>query len=515
VVSETIPALLARRAAATPELDAIVDHHGRLDYAALDRRSAERAAWLVARGVNKTHRVGLLMENGIDWAVNAYAVMRIGAVLVPLSTLLRPAELSDQLARAGVRHLIARERFRGRDYRAEIGGLDRASLPVLRDVWWASEVSDEADGPARAVADALATRVVPADDMVVIFTSGSRRSPRGVIHTHGAALRAIAAGVEARCVRPGTRLYIPMPFFWVGGFGAGLATALVAGATLLTEAMTDPAETLPFLERERVTLFRGWPDQAASLARDRAFASADLSRLTAGSLDAVLPPALQARPGARANLFGMTESFGSYCGYPLDQDMPEDKWGSCGQPFEGTRLRIADPETGAILGPNETGSIQIGGPNILRGICGLEREAVFTPDGWYDTGDMGRLGADGFLWFAGRRDDMVKISGATVYPSEVEAALEKIPGVMRAFATDLMLDGKAAIGAAMVPAKGVSLDPAGLAAAARERLSVFKLPSRWAILGSMDELPRGGSGKIDKAALQALLRQAGDSRKPA
>jgi acyl-CoA synthetase (AMP-forming)/AMP-acid ligase II len=503
--ANTIPALLADRAATRPDLEAIVDSAGHLDYAALERSSAERAAWLVARGVNKTHRVALQMENGIEWAVNAYAVMRIGAVLVPLSTLLRPGELSAQLGIGGVRHLITTGTWRGRDYHAEAGGLDRSMLPSLRTIWHTSELGGETDSPARGVADALSRRVVPADDMVVIFTSGSRQEPRGVIHSHGAAIRSIAAGLEARCVKPGTRLYIPMPFFWVGGFGMGLITALVAGATLLTEAQPEPEKTLKFLERERATLFRGWPDQAASLARHPDFAATDLSGLTPGSLNPVLPPALQARPGARANLFGMTESFGAYCGNPLDRDMPPSKWGSCGKPFDGTWLRIADPATGAILGPDETGTIQVGGRNILRGICGLEREQVFTADGWYDTGDIGHLDADGFLWFAGRRDDMVKISGATVYPSEVEAALETIPGVARAFATDLTLDGKAAIGAALVLAKGAVLDIASAAAAARDRLSMFKVPSRWAILSSAEDPPRNSSGKIDKAGLQALL----------
>jgi acyl-CoA synthetase (AMP-forming)/AMP-acid ligase II len=154
---------------------------------------------------------------------------------------------------------------------------------------------------------------------------------------------------------------------------------------------------------------------------------------------------------------------------------------------------------------SEAGTIQIGGRNILRGICGLEREQVFTPDGWYDTGDIGRLDKDGFLWFAGRADDMVKISGATVYPSEIEAALETIPGVARAFVTDIEVGSSRAIGAAVVPAKGAELDVASLAAAAKERLSAFKLPSRWTVLGSIDDLPRGGSGKIDKAGLQRLL----------
>jgi acyl-CoA synthetase (AMP-forming)/AMP-acid ligase II len=502
---QTIPALLAQRAYETPAREAIIDDDGRIDYATLQRLAAERAAWLVARGVNKTHRVGLLMQNSIEWALNAYAIMRIGAVLVPLSTLLRPNELSSQLAVAGVRHLLATDTFRGRDYRAELSALDRDALPSLRNIWWTGDLGGESEGTARAVADMLAERVVPADDMVVIFTSGSRSAPRAVIHTHGAAIRSIAAGTSARCVRADTRLYIPMPFFWVGGFAAGLITALVGGATLLTEAVPEPARTLKFLEREHVTLFRGWPDQAADLARHPGFVQTDLSGLTPGSLDSVLPAAKRAQPGSRANLFGMTESFGSYCGYPLDQDMPESKWGSCGRPFDGTKVRIADPETGSILPAGERGTIQIGGHNILRGICGLEREQVFTADGWYDTGDIGHLDTDGFLWFSGRRDDMVKIKGATVYPSEVEAAIEAIPGVARAFATDIRLDGKAAIGAAVVPVPGNSLDERTLAAAAKERLSAFKLPSRWAILGTYDDVPRIASGKIDKAALQSLL----------
>ena len=105
--AETIPALLALRAADAPQVTAIVDDAARISYAELDRRSARRAAWLVANGVNKGHRVALSMPNGVEWAINAYAVMRIGAVLVPLSTLLRAPELCAQLAVAGARHLIA------------------------------------------------------------------------------------------------------------------------------------------------------------------------------------------------------------------------------------------------------------------------------------------------------------------------------------------------------------------------------------------------------------------------
>src|ERR1019366_6724380 len=133
-------------------------------------------------------------------------------------------------------------------------------------------------------------------------TSGSRGTPKGVIHTHGGAIRSTSAGLLSRCVGPDERLYIPMPFFWTGGFSGGLMTALVAGATLITEAIPDADRTLRLLERERVTLFRGWPDQAARLASHPTFGTTDLTNLRPGSLPAVLPADTRPEPGARANL---------------------------------------------------------------------------------------------------------------------------------------------------------------------------------------------------------------------
>jgi acyl-CoA synthetase (AMP-forming)/AMP-acid ligase II len=260
-------------------------------------------------------------------------------------------------------------------------------------------------------------------------------------------------------------------------------------------------------------LFRGLADQAARIAAHPDFARTDLSRLTPGSLDAVLPEQLRAKPGARANLFGMTETFGSHAAWPLDQDLPPGKEGSCGRPLEGVRVRIVDPDTRAALPAGETGAIEIGGRNLMRGICGREREDVCTPDGWYAGGDLGWLDEDGFLFFAGRADDMIKVKGVTIYPVEVEAALQTIPGVARPFATDIIVEAAPAIGAAVVLAPGADLDHNGLVREAKSRLSAFKIPSRWVIMETMESVPRGASGKIDKAALKALLmreHRAGD-----
>ncbi|GAA3209726.1 class I adenylate-forming enzyme family protein [Actinocorallia longicatena] len=509
----TIPALLARAVRDHPDRDALVTLDERLTWAELDRESRAVAAVLAGRGVGRRTRVGLLMENGPGWAVCSLAILRLGAVLVPLSTLLRGPELRQQLSVADVERLIMVEGYPGRDYTTEFADLlpagegdgRSAGLPSLRSAWSWAEI-EAAPRPDPVLAAALEDLVRPADDLAVMFTSGSRGLPKGVIHTHGNALRAVAGGLTARCVGPGERLYIPMPFFWMGGFGGGLLTVLVAGATLLTEPGRDPERTLELLGRERVTLFRGWPDQAVRLASHPRAPGTDLSSLRPGSLAGILPAGLRPEPGARANLFGMTETFGPYAGEHLDKDLPPEAWGSCGRPFDGVEVRITVPETGAAAGPGTHGEIEVRGPHLMRGVCGRLREEVFTPDGWYRTGDLGHLDEGGRLWYHGRLDDMLKIRGATVYPTEVETALLTIPKVRQAFVTDLRgEDGVRRVAAAVVPETGADLDETGVLAAARERLSSFKVPAVLRILEQGAEVPRTASGKVDKPALQRLL----------
>ena len=512
----TAAALVRRWADEQPDKAFVVNDDDVLTYGDLERETAAVAYRFASAGVGKGTRVGVLMPNGTQWPVVALGVARAGATVVPLSTLLRPPELAEQLRTAGVEHLVLVPTFRGREYLADLAvisphltpgtGLFVATLPRLRSitVWDEDGRGDPGQEVRPELVRALDAAVRPADDLAIIFTSGSRGRPKGVIHTHGGALGATEAGLGVRRLGREDRLYIPMPFFWVGGFGTGLLSVLVAGATLLTEAVPEPGRTLPFLERERVTLFRGWPDQAAALARDPRFADADLGSLRPGSLDAVLPAELRAAPGARANLLGMTESFGPYCGHRLDQPLPPGKEGSCGRAFEGIEIRIVDVETGAPLPADGLGEIQLRSPNLMRGICGRPRAEVFTDDGFYPTGDLGRLDADGYLFLTGRRDDMVKVRGATVYPSEVERALHSIPGVGRAFVVDVVRDGITAVAAAVVVATDTVLTVDDLEREARSRLSSFKVPTHWRLV-TTDEVPVTTTGKVDKAGLQQLF----------
>ncbi|BBX17659.1 AMP-binding protein [Mycolicibacterium duvalii] len=497
----TVDQALRRQARQRADHPAVIDPADRVTFGELELSTRTVAAGLLQAGVNRGARVGLLMPNGVDWVRLAFAVTRIGAVLVPLSTLLAPPELLAQLRRASVGHLISVDSFRGHRYRQTVDE-HRADLPALHRVWTAAEALAL---PRRAVdddiVDELTSGVRAGTDLAIMFTSGSRGAPKGVLHSHGNALRAVRSGLAARCVTAESRLYLPMPLFWVGGFGAGALTALVSGATLVTEPVPTPESTLRLLERERVTLFRGWPSQAEALASRLDSVRADLSALRPGSLDALLPEHLRSAQGARANLFGMTESFGPYCGYPADTDMPRSAWGSCGKPFPGMDVRIVDPDTGAPAPTGRVGEIQIRGPHVLRGLLARPRPAVFTADEYYPTGDLGRFDADGYLFFQGRSDDMFKVSGATVYPGEVEDALRSIAGVRAVAVTDVPGPRGPQVGA-MVACDDTIED---LRAAARNLLSSFKVPTVWIRTDDETDIPRGPTGKIDVAALRARL----------
>ena len=512
---DTIDALVRRHSAQAATKPMVIDSDSQLSYRELDCTTTDLAAGFIEAGVGKGTRVGLIMPNGVRWVQIAIALTRIGAVLVPLSTLLSARELIAQLRTSSAQFVISVEEFRGHRYLDDLAavlGLDDLSgtlrcteLPALRQVWTPERVPSGSGG---SFVDAVAATVTPSDTMVIMFTSGSSGPPKGVLHSHGGALGAVRAGLASRCIDADTRLYLPMPFFWVGGFASGVLSALVAGATLITEEIPDPETTLRLLERERVTLFRGWPDQAEALARHPYRTRVDLSALRPGSLEALLPSEQRSEPGSRATLFGMTEAFGPYCGYPADTDMPYSAWGSCGKPFPGMEVRITDPDNGQVLTAGSIGMIEIRGPHTLRGICRRSREDLFTADCFYATGDLGRLDGDGFLFYHGRSDDMFKVSGATVYPTEVEQALRDIDGVESAYVTNLPGARGDQVGAAVVcDTERITVER--LRESARTLLSSFKIPTVWLLVDD-DTIPRGSTGKPDIRRLRALLAEAGE-----
>lgn len=448
-----------------------------INYAGLDRESRLIASALVAQGVVKGARVALMMDNGIDWACAAVAIMRIGAVLVPLSTRLQSKEMKRHLRRAAVTHLIGVDHGAFRGYEAELVKAPRLSAelrvmddetPSLLRVWQWQRLRQLAapDSRCEELVEPLGNRVAAADDMAIVFTYEPAGDLKAVIHTHGNAIRSVCANLEVRRVRRGEAFRVPLPLHWVGGLGGGLLSALAVGATLVTEELPEIRNSLRFLYEDCSS--RGY-----------------------------------------RVLAGMTETFGPYCGALADENAPRGSI-ACGPPLTGIELRVADLGSGPQWGAFATGTIKIRGSNMMRGICGKRREELFDRDGFYATGDLGYLDDDGHLHLVGRRDEVFQANGTTIWPNEIEDALEAGGDVERAFVTSISEDigGEREIGAAVVATSGRELQLEELAIAVKRRLTSSKVPTRWLVTNSIDQLPHLPDGKLDKVALQGLIRRA-------
>jgi acyl-CoA synthetase (AMP-forming)/AMP-acid ligase II len=469
----TIPEVLADRTSDKPFL--ICDDEV-LTYAEADRRSAALAKGLLADGIGAGSHVGLLHPNGADFVVRWLAAARIGAVTVPLSTFSTAPELHALVRGADVELLLSARSFRGRDLPVPEPGLD---LPLLRRVAF-----DDLEGDG----DLDAVKVLPSDRMVIVHTSGSTSAPKGVIHQHGPLIAHLEGLNRLRRYTEDDVLFSPSPFFWIGGFAYSLLGTLLAGATLVVSNATDASATLDLLERTRPTMVNGFAAGVAHLAKDPSFPSRDLSSIRRGNLWPILPNP-PADPELRHNMLGMTEA-GSVCLASDDEgDQPEHRRGSFGKVVPGLEGTLVD------------GELWLRGPSMMEGYYGRERHEVFTPDGWYRTGDLFREDDDGFLYFLGRAGDMIKVAGANVSPREVEAAILDETGLV---AHVLGLDD-ADRGQVVAAAIRGEVDVDELRAKLRARLSAYKVPTRWLCLADA-KVPMLSSGKLDSKALQERFR---------
>lgn len=531
----TTPELIARAAETMGHTDLLIFGDERLTYAQLDDRSRALAGRLLTEGVSAGSRVGILFPNSPEWVVAFFAVTRIGAVAVPVNTFSRPRELAQLLRHAEVRMLLATSSFLGHDYVTRLeealpsltgqtdGRLLLPEAPQLRSIWiegdragraWAGDLGADPDGvSADADTGEIAGRLVdeagadisPADLLVIVYTSGSTAAPKGVMHTHGSIVRHADHLRHRTDYRRGDRIYATMPFFWVGGLTVTLIGAMHAGATILGETRIDGERTLAFLERERATIVSGWPEAFSALADLPTFGEFDLSAVRRGTLYAALPAEIRPTdPLLRQNSLGMTETGGPHTySDDLDHDLPEHLRGAFGTPLPGITHRIADPDTGAEVSEGEVGEIWVRGPYLTVGLVKQERHETFTEDGWYRTGDMGSW-REGYLFFAGRRGDMIKAHGANVSPREVEAVLLELPGVRAAHVVGVPGGYGEEVAAVLVANAGATLDPDAVVAAAKQELSSYKVPRIVRVMAE-HEIPMLTTGKVDRRALIALL----------
>jgi acyl-CoA synthetase (AMP-forming)/AMP-acid ligase II len=490
-----------------PDHDFIITPDRRMTYAEADEESGRLARRMLAAGMGKGTRVGLYFPYGQDWVVAWLAASRIGALVMPLATTYRPAEIRKVLRIGDIDTLLTSRVVLGHDMQdmleASVPGLADATgarlflpdVPSLRAVWvtdgsdraWATPLAFDAPAPDVVTNDllrAIEAEVVPADLAQVTYTSGSSADPKGVVHTHGTVVRATAA---LALLQTGdgapARLFCAFPFFWIGGTLI-LGAALQTGATVLVTERFDPGAALDLIEAAQATHVLGWPTLLQAMRDHPSFGDRtlpDIAGLTVGPADVALVGGPV--PGIPAHR-GMSETVGNI--------------GSVG-------YRVVDPDTGADVPDGDEGELWVRGYGLMHGYYKQERADVFDADGWFHTGDRVFLHG-GRAWFVGRTTEMVKSRGANVAPREVELFLEEeFDEVLYAFVLGMPHpEFGEQVAAVLVPAQGQTLDPDDIARRAREQISSYKVPTRIDVWDETD-VPWLGSGKPDKRAIRERL----------
>ncbi len=456
-------------------------------YAELDGLVEDAAALLVDRGVRPGDVVGLMLPNVPQFAVAYYAILRAGAIVVPMNVLLKEREVAFHLGDAGAGLLVAWEGFAAE----ASAGAEAAGTDLL--------LVDASGSALRGAGTAPIVERGHDDTAVILYTSGTTGTPKGAELSHGnlSCNAEVTAGLLG--ARAGDVLLGALPLFHSFGQTCGLNAAIGTGATLTLLPRFDPEAALELLRRDAVTIFEGVPTMYMSLlaaAGGEPVRLPDLRVCVSGG--AAMPgPVLRAVEAALGapvlEGYGLSETSPVASFNQLDVGR---KVGSIGTPVDGVEMRVVDAD-GMPLPAGEVGEIVIRGHNVMQRYRGRpDATAAVLRDGWFATGDLARVDEDGFFFIVDRKKDLVIRGGYNVYPREVEEVLYEHPAVRQAAVVGVPHPELGEeVGAAVALEPGASTTPEELRAFVRERVAAYKYPREvWLV----DELPTGPTGKILK-----------------
>lgn len=458
-----------------------------ISYRTLDRVSAEVAGLLRSRGVGPGDRVALMLPNVTHFAAIYFGILRVGAVVVPMNPLLVGREVDYYLDDSGAREIFVWHEV-------------TSAAPDH-----AMQVSPQTFGTLLAGAEPSATVAARDrdDTAVILYTSGTTGQPKGAELTHDNLRRNVDINRDELAIAAGTRVLGCLPLFHSFGQTCALNATISAGGTLTLLPRFDPDRALDLLEGHRIEVFLGVPTMYEALVHARTATGRDVSHLhTCVSGGAALPVEV---------LREFEASFGCDVleGYGLSETSPTAttnrrdrprKIGSVGIPIDGVEIGVVD-ESGAILPPDVVGEVVIRGHNVMKGYWRrpAETAAAITSEGWFHTGDLGRVDDDGYLFIVDRMKDMIIRGGYNVYPREIEEVAHQHPAV-REVAVVGIPDARLGeeIGMAVALRDGHELTADALRAFIRESVAAYKYPRA---IWFVDELPKGPSGKIVKRSI--------------
>ncbi|MEM9653522.1 MAG: class I adenylate-forming enzyme family protein [Actinomycetota bacterium] len=463
-------------------------------YNELADRCGRLAGGLLARGLERGQRIGILADNSVDYAVSYLGIAWAGLVTVPLNTR-QPATtlawVADDADLALILHDESNRSLVAPDTPAiEYGGDDWAGL---------------------FTADPVPVADMAADDVAVqMYTSGSTGRPKGVLLTHGGQLFSIDQYLNGVMpMDPDERLLVSAPMYHKNA-QMQLKMALGLGGSVVLLRRFDVEDSLRAVDRHRVTAMTGVPTMFSLMFRRPdlldALDRSSVRRLSIGSAPMTQALFDQARalfPDAVVtNGYGTTEVVAVFGGHPERRPRPAI---SVGHPLTAIETRLVDPATGDDAIPDDaghrTGELWVRSPGLMAGYHDLpDVTAAKVTDGWYHTGDVMEADEHGWHFFVGRVDDMFVCAGENIYPGDVEQMLERCPGVHQSCVVPVPDELKGALPVAFVvrAADGPDLDDTAVKAWALEHAPAYQHPRAvWFV----DELPLAGTKKIDRAAL--------------
>ncbi len=467
------------------------------------------AGGLAGLGVGPGERVGILMGNRPEAVASLFGVALAGGVAVPLSTFAPPAELAHMLERANVTVALTQPRLLDRPFADDLADLqhDRPSLRqvvVLGSPSWDALLADSpslgVDGPA----------VMPDDDALIIFSSGTTSAPKGILHGHRAPTLQFWLQAQLFGRHPDTRMFCALPLFWTAGLNTAMGATLAAGGCWVMQETFDPGPALALMARERVTEPYTLPHQTGALEEHAHWATTDLSALRCvyGKSAFARHPSVEGDPGWVMPVgYGLSETCAFFVSHRSSTPRELTK-ASIGRLLPGNRLRIIDPDTGATLGVGEEGELAVHGPTLMRGYLDQDPAACFDADGFFHTGDAGSVDAEGFVHFSGRRTEMIKTGGANVSPAELEVQLRACPPVKLSRVVgipDARLDEL--VVACIVLKDGAEATEADIQAFLRERVAVYKVPKRVLFFADGEIPMTSGATKVRDDALVDLVTE--------
>jgi cyclohexanecarboxylate-CoA ligase len=524
---ETVERYLDRWATERPDRTAMVDGAGRCTWAGLARTVERVAHGLAAHGVEPGRVVACQLPNWSEFVVVLLAAARLGAVVNPIPPIYRASELRFMLNRLEACAVVIPGVFRGFDHAAMLAAL-RPEIPSVEHVFVARGTPGPGMLPFAALTDTAwearaGRRSLPGTDPnavhEVIFTSGTTGEPKGVMHTPNTVLAIVFPVIERLDLSERDVVLMASTFAHQTGYLYGFCATLVLGATGVWLDVWNAEVAAALVARERVTFTMG----ATPFLRDLSYVPGrhDFSSLRVFiSAGAPIPRPLVADARARLGCaispgWGMTENGLVTCVGPRD---PEDKvLATDGSPVRGMELAIVDAD-GRPAPPDTEGDLLVRGASQFVGYFkrpDFTRDS-HTADGWFRTGDRGRIDADGYLSITGRTKDLIIRGGENIPVAEVEGVLfthPKVAGVAIVGMPDARLGERAC--AFVIPKSGEPPTLAELTAwLDRHQLARQKFPER---LEVVDEFPMTPSGKVQKYRLRAMIadrlaREAGGSR---